>query len=363
MATFQTRGGRCRAIVRRKGHQTQSRTFPTKTAAKAWADRVEREMAAFEARGGTPGEDVTIGKLIDWRIEELAKVKAVGKTQSGNLTRLREGLGEIEARRLTANDVIAHARRRIHGEHMMPNGKIIPAVSPATMNVELGYLTELLKLAGPMKGVKLAADPVAEARPVLRLLKMVGKSKHRDRRPTAGELDRLRAHFAAAEWRSAIPMNDIIDFAIKTAKRESEITRLLWSDLDAKTRTALLRDAKHPRQKIGNHKRFALLGDAWDLVQRQPKIDGEDRIFPYKPSSVGTAFTRACAKLAIIDLHFHDLRHEATSRLFEAGYDIPEVASVTLHSSWNELKRYTQLRPESLHRQPATPPADGGPTP
>jgi site-specific recombinase XerD len=50
------------------------------------------------------------------------------------------------------------------------------------------------------------------------------------------------------------------------------------------------------------------------------------------------------------DLHFHDLRHEATSRLFEQGYQIQEVAIVTGHQSWDMLKRYTQLRPESLHR-------------
>lgn len=86
-------------------------------------------------------------------------------------------------------------------------------------------------------------------------------------------------------------------------------------------------------------------------MQRQPQIPGEDRIFPFNSKSVGTAFTRACSKLGILDLCFHDLRHEATSRLFEQGYDIPEVAAVTLHSSWNELKRYTQLRPESLHRE------------
>ncbi len=51
------------------------------------------------------------------------------------------------------------------------------------------------------------------------------------------------------------------------------------------------------------------------------------------------------------DLHFHDLRHEATSRLFEQGYSIEQVSAVTLHQSWQELKRYTQLRPESLHRE------------
>lgn len=361
MATLQPRGKRWRAIVRRKGHASQTKTFPTKTAAKTWADRIERELAELDARGEKVGRDQTIAQLIDWRIEELGDAKGISKTQAGNMSRLREGLGDKVAQRLTANDIIEHARRRVEGRHVMANGQLIPACAPATMNVELGYLSELLKLAGPMLGVRPAIDPVAEARPVLRLLKLVGKSKRRERRPTADELQRLRAHFEAAAWRSEIPMPDIIDFAIMTAKRESEITRLLWSDLEASTRTALLRDAKHPRHKEGNHKRFALLGAAWELVQRQPRMKDEDRIFPYNPKSIGTAFTRACAKLGIEDLHFHDLRHEGTSRLFEQGYDIPEVASVTLHESWTELKRYTQLRPESLHRIPTT--EEASPTP
>jgi len=356
MATYQQRSGSWRAIVRRKGHKPQTRTFPTKSAAKVWAERVERDLAEMEARGGHPNEDLTIGELIAWRVEELDSVKPVSKTQVGNMSRLRESLGDIVARKLTANDVIEHARRRIEGNHMLPNGRLAPPCAPATINVELGYLTELLKLARPMKGIATLGDPVAEARPVLRLLRMVGKSKRRDRRPTPDELTRLRKHFEAAAWRSQIPMNDIIEFAIASAKREGEICRLLWSDLDAANRTLLLRDAKHPRKKLGNHKRFPLLGSAWDVVQRQAQLPGEDRIFPYKPDSVGTAFTRACKALGIEDLHFHDLRHEATSRLFEQGYDIPEVAAVTLHESWNELKRYTQLRPESLHRTPVDTP-------
>jgi site-specific recombinase XerD len=56
-------------------------------------------------------------------------------------------------------------------------------------------------------------------------------------------------------------------------------------------------------------------------------------------------------KLQIIDLHFHDLRHEATSRLFEAGLTIEQVPLVTGHKDWKMLRRYTQLRPESLHQQ------------
>lgn len=93
-----------------------------------------------------------------------------------------------------------------------------------------------------------------------------------------------------------------------------------------------------------------MLGDAWETVQRQTKGSADGLIFPYNPNSVRTTFTKACTKLQIEDLCFHDLRQEATSRLFEQGYDIPEVAAVTLHESWNKLKRYTQLRPESQHR-------------
>ena len=65
--------------------------------------------------------------------------------------------------------------------------------------------------------------------------------------------------------------------------------------------------------------------------------------------SAGTAFRRACQELNIEDLHFHDLRHEGTSRLFEAGFTIEQVAMVTGHKDWKMLRRYTHLRPEQLH--------------
>ncbi len=63
-----------------------------------------------------------------------------------------------------------------------------------------------------------------------------------------------------------------------------------------------------------------------EIIKRQPRAEGQEFVFPYNPRSVGAAFTRACKVLEIADLHFHDLRHEATSRLFERGYSIQEVA-------------------------------------
>ncbi len=145
-------------------------------------------------------------------------------------------------------------------------------------------------------------------------------------------------------------MLDVLFFAIHSARREGEICRLEWNDNDAKARTGLVRDAKHPTAKEGNHRRFKYTPEAWAIVERQPKTS--EYIFPYESKSICDAFTRACHVLGIENLRFHDMRHEATSRLFERGYQIHEVAQFTLHESWNELKRYTNLRPEKVRELP-----------
>ena len=148
-------------------------------------------------------------------------------------------------------------------------------------------------------------------------------------------------------------MREILWFAMYSARREAEICRLEWRDLNPSERTGLVRDAKHPRTKKGNHRQFKFTLEAWEIAGRQPR--GADYVFPYKPKSIGAAFTRACHLLGIQDLTFHDLRHEATSRLFERGYQIHEVAQFTLHDSWNELKRYTHLRPGAVKELGAAP--------
>lgn len=82
--------------------------------------------------------------------------------------------------------------------------------------------------------------------------------------------------------------------------------------------------------------------EAWAILQSMPKVERE--IFPYNAKSVSASFTRACPMLGIQDLHFHDLRHEGVSRLFEMDWDIPRVSSVSGHRDWNSLRRYTHMR-------------------
>ncbi len=161
-----------------------------------------------------------------------------------------------------------------------------------------------------------------------------------------GEESALLAHFEQRDRRAAIPMADIVRFALLTARRQEEITRLRWSDLDRERSIGWIDDVKHPRHKTGNRRAFRIVRAAWEIIDRQSQTGA--RVFPFDARSISAAFTRATRLLGIRDLRFHDLRHEATSRLFEAGYSLQEVALFTLHESGASLRRYTHLRPEDV---------------
>lgn len=169
---------------------------------------------------------------------------------------------------------------------------------------------------------------------------MVANSTHRDRRPTKKELWALSRYFFDRPW-----MLHIIWFAIYSARRQGEITRLRWEDIKHDDRTCLIHDLKDPRRK-GKTKRFKLPKSAYKIIMRQDRLS--EFIFPYKPGTVGTYFTQACKALKIKDLHFHDLRHHATSNLFERGLSVTEVQQVTLHENWANLQRYVNLDPGKL---------------
>ena len=340
-------GGRSyKALVRikRDGRLvfSQSRTFDKRAVASSWARRLETELddpAKLERRGS--GTRVTLGDLIRRYIREVDPIKPLGRTQRFTLEMLEEWpIAAKPAAALKASDVVEHCRARQ-----------AKGAGPSTVMQDLVFLRGPLGMAKVAWNLNVSTDPLDEARPLLDKLQLVARPHRRDRRPTREELGSLVKFFTEQDERSVIPMIDIMDFANWSAKRMGEICRLRWEDVDTERRTCVLRDMKDPRHKIGNHFEFPLLGKAWDIVQRQPRID--ERIFPYEEKSVGARYTKAKKKLGIADLRFHDLRREAASRLFEAGYQIHEVAQVTGHKDLNGLWRvYTKLKPEALHRRP-----------
>jgi len=161
-------------------------------------------------------------------------------------------------------------------------------------------------------------------------------SKSRDRRPSAAELTAVID--AAAKHHRELPI--IIQLAVETAMRRSELILLRREQIRGKV--AYLEDTKN-----GERRSVPLSQKARDLIATLPKrIDG--RLFEMIPNAVSNTFPKSCRDAGVKDLTFHDLRHEATSRLFEARFNIMEVASITGHKTMAMLKRYTHLSPHDL---------------
>lgn len=337
MASIRKREGSWVAEVRRVGHKSVSRSFPTKSLASEWARKIESEMDASQYQDNRRLNSITFGDLIDRYTREIGAVRPFGKNKAAVLKSLRGALGAVPMSDLDADRLNKYVDERRAG-----------GAGGVTVGIDLTYIGGILKTASAIWKIPVDQTAVSDARARLAHLGVSTKSRERTRRPTPDEIERLCAHFVAKGSRQRIPMADVIRFAIATAMRLGEIINLKWVDLNEPDRTIIIRDRKHPTEKAGNDQEVPLLGEAFEIVKRQKEVG--PRIFPVTEGTVSTIFPRACRALAIEDLKFHDLRHEGVSRLFEQGYSIEQVALVSGHRDWKMLARYTQIRAKDLHR-------------
>lgn len=324
MGTVIRRGEKWRAIIRKRGRKARTKTFIRKAHAERWIQETEVQME----RNALSGQDADLGVLMTKYIEDIGKIKAWERTHRANLLRFQRDLKGVTLAELTPQWMVDYARDR--------------RVSAATVSQEMTYLSSMLSTAEAMWGVQVDWEVYRKGRKLLRQLRLSGKSRERDRRPEGSELDRIKAAL-----RTTLPVADIIDFAVATAMRVSEVTRIAWADLNLVKKTVIIRDRKHPTDKAGNDHVVPLLTEAYEVIERQPETDA--RIFPYDERSVTAAYQRARNRAGVKGLRFHDLRHHGISLLFERGYGIHEVAMISGHKSWDQLRRYTNLKPESLH--------------
>jgi integrase len=159
--------------------------------------------------------------------------------------------------------------------------------------------------------MELDLNAIKGAHAVCRRMGITSKSEARNRRPTLDELDKILTRFGVVEGRRTgiAPMQKIVAFAIFSTRRQEEITRILWRDLEPGR--VLVRDMKHPGDKVGNDIWCDLVPEAEKVIASMPRVAPE--IFPVGTDAISAAFTRACQFLQIENLHFHDLRHDGVS--------------------------------------------------
>ena len=339
MATITSRkrkdGMRYTAVIRlrRNGKvvHSETETFSKKSLAKDWAARRESELKLPGALEQARYEDVTIKQVLEWYRDDFDGESKFGRSKLSHINFLisHPTFSELDAIDLRPGQLVAHiAERRRQG------------VGASTANNDIIWLRNAFRAVRIARDVPLDLQVIDDASFLCRKEKLVAKSSQRYRRPSLDELEALLSFFNGRDGRATIPMVEITLFALFSSRRQEEICRIQWADLDKENRRVLVRKMKHPREKTDTW--VFLTEAAWQIIQRQPKTSNE--IFPYNGKSISAAFTRACQFLEIDDLRFHDLRHECTSWLFEMGWDIPRVSGVTGHKSWSSLQRYTHLR-------------------
>jgi len=327
MATYEhLPSGLWRAKVRKGGH-SQSASFPTQREAKRWATALEAEIDAQTYIDRRPAESMTVGALIDRFESEFAPshYKRQDKAASWRtqLAVIRSHLGQERLADIDARVCAAFRDARIRGG-------IRPAVSPGTARKDLMMLSRLLRYAAHE-----LALPMPHGNPVSKV-KKPAENRHRERRIDDGELQRL----LAAARKSRTHLAALIELALETAMRQGELVTLRWSLIDLPRRIAVLRDTKN-----GTDRAVPLSTRAVAIFKALPRrID--DRVFVTFPRE---AWVKALADAQITGLHFHDLRHEAISRLAERGqFGILELSAISGHKTLAMLKRYTHLDASKL---------------
>ncbi|MBN6740911.1 site-specific integrase [Acidithiobacillus sp. MC6.1] len=330
------------ARVIRKGYPTQSKTFRTKADADRWARAIETEMDRGVWKDQTKAKSTTLVDLLGRYAREVTSIKKGKDTEMYRIEAMKRLPWACQAvTKITGKEIAAWRDQRLQ------------AVSGSTVNREMNLLGHVFEVARKEWGISVD-NPCRDVR----------RPKHnpaRTRRISDVEIKWLLA--AMDECRSPW-LRSVFLLSLETGMRRGETLNLDWRYVYFDKQTAWLPDTKTDESRY-----VPLSSRAVEILQGLFKGTSRGPVFPVTANAVKLSWQRTvlrarrlynqdCEALTVasdpellMDLHFHDSRHEATSRAFEKGLNIMEVATVTGHKDLRSLKRYTQLHAEDVAKK------------
>lgn len=332
--------GNWRVLIRSKGHKAISETFTTEKLAKAFAKEKARQLEEIKATGRAAApKGTTVGHYIDEYLEHIQHGRPLQRSALFIYKALKERFGKIGIGKLSSShlDAFIESRKK-------------QGVQGQTIAGDLSLLSSVLRYCSNTKRLDVDPDLADRARKSLKIdHKLRIKSREVECVPTPAEIDSIIGVFEKKR-RQIIDMPQVIKFGLYTSMRQAEICRIRIEDLDRENKTVIIRDRKHPEEKIGNDETVPLLPSAWEIVENFIGDRKSGCIFPYNPKSVCTAFTRARTEAGVSrPVRFHDLRHKAITDFFGIGLNVPQVALMSGHRDWQTLKRYTHVKAADVH--------------
>lgn len=377
MANFRKRGElQWQARIRRKGYPDQVKTFNTRAEAEEWARAIEHQIdrGAFVSRA--EAEATTLYEALG-RYEREVTVHKNGEAAEKSVLRIWKGT-ELALRTMSAIRSSDIAKLR---------DEWLKTLKPATVLRRLQLLSHVFNIARKEWGMESLSNPlelVRKPQPNNARTRRIATAKQADTPETEGEEagdqefsrdtpDDELERVIAATGSSILPA--IVRLAVETAMRRGEIVGLCWEHIDLQDRVAHL-----PKTKNGESRDVPLSSKAVAVLEtllpdeskdkkEDCKAKGDDgRVFKIRGDAVTRAFERAVERARrtyeneckeskirpeskyLVDLRFHDLRHEATSRL-AAIFPMHELTKITGHKDPRMLMRYYHPRAKELAKR------------
>jgi integrase len=305
MATIRKRRGKWEAQIRRSGLRAVSKSFNVRKDAETWARHVETQAD----KGSLPPslkalQRLTLGDLVIRYRDTVTSTK-----RSGPIERI-----VLDA--FCAHPIAVKCLSELRTEDFATyRDERLKVIKPASLKRQLVPIRHMFEVARDEWGLPIGENPVAK-------LRLHDADQRRERRLQGGELNRLIEASRRCRNRLILP---IVQLALETGMRRGEILKIRTVHIDAQRRTLLIPESKNGRSRV-----IPLTDDALALLPAG-SADRQIRVFPISANAFRLAWERLRRRAGIPDLHFHDLRHEAISRFFEAGLTAPEVASISGH--------------------------------
>lgn len=314
MATIRQRANRWQCIIKRKGHPPQSKTFNLRKDAERWGRLQERLMDAGQWVDRTEAEQTTLSELLDRYQREVSPTKRGGKIEAYYINTFKHSfLGKHAVAAITGQLVAKWRDQRLQD------------VSGSSVSRELTLLSHVFTVAIKEWGFALNHNPVS-------LVRKPVSNPPRNRVLTDSERKNLLD--ALSQCRN-VWIKPVVLFAMETAARRGEILTLTWKNVDLQRRTAEITG------KTGS-RTIPLSPSCITMLKALPRsIDGQ--VFPLTLEALKQAYSRSVTRARIEDFTFHDLRHDALTRLATLGLSVLELRAISGHTTANMLQRYVSI--------------------
>lgn len=314
MATIRQRSDRWQVIIKRKGYPIQSKTFDLRKDAERWGRQQERLIDANQWIDRTEAEQTTLRDLLKRYAKEISSTKRGADIEVIRINALcRSSLAKYAVSGVTGQSLAQWRDQRL------------AEVSGSTVSRELTLIGHVFTVAIREWGFGLHSNPVS-------LIRKPAPNKARDRILN----DNQRQALIAAVGQCQNPwIKPVVVFALETATRRGEILSLAWRDVDLERRVAKVSG------KTGS-RTIPLSPACVAMLKALPRsFDGQ--VFPVTIETLKQAYERAVARAGIEDFTFHDLRHDALTRLAKLGLNVLELRAISGHTTANMLQRYVSI--------------------